>query len=163
MKLKVGNVSQETLYLLELDVDGERVAKIGITGRPKIESRCLEIIESYFKGRRYMPYLKPKRYRKVDDAFVKEQWLLDYLKEYRFYPPNGGFGGSTELVKMDLSLLVALYEKIIEGEEVIIHEWETCPVCGKDKKFIYFEDGKEIRVCGHKCETNDSDKPKKEE
>ena len=162
MKLKVQKVDQETLYLLEIEVDNEMVYKIGITGRDKIESRCLEIIESYFKGRRYFCYLKPKRYRKVDNAFTKEQWLLEYLKEYKHEPKKGKFGGSTELVKMDLSLLVALYEKIIKGEEVIIHEWEKCPVCGKDKKFVYFENGEETQTCGHKCEIDDKSEAKEE-
>ena len=160
MKLKVGKPSQDTLYLLEIDVDGERACKIGITSRTKIESRCLEILESYFKGRRYFPYLKPKRFRQVEDAFVKEQWLLEYLKEYKHVPLKGSFGGSTELVKLDLSLLVALYEQIIKGEDMIVHKWEKCPVCGKDKKFIYFEDGKEVNTCGHKCEIDDNSKSK---
>lgn len=138
------------LYLLELDVDGNRVKKIGITSR-KIEDRCIEIIESYFKSRREFCWLRPKRFRKTDDAYKKEQWLLDYFKEYK-YTIDKKFSGSTELVDIDLDILVDVYEKIINGEEMIISEWAKCPVCGKDKKFSVIVNGKEVKSCGHKCE-----------
>lgn len=158
MKLTVtSNVSDKDtiLYLLELDVDGQRVQKIGITSR-KIEDRCLEIIESYFKGRREFCWLRPKRFRKVDDAYVKEQWILRYLKEYSCIIEKK-FSGSTELVQMDLDVLVNLYEKVITGEEMIVAQWEACPVCGKDKKFSMEIDGKEKKVCGHMCEDKKSE------
>ena len=143
------------LYLLELDVDGQRVQKIGITSR-KIEDRVCEILTSYFKGRRYFPYCKPKRYRKVDDAYKHEQQLLGWLKEYSCTIEKK-FSGCTELVQMDLDVLVDLYEKVIAGEEMIVDQWASCPVCGKDKKFSVVIDGKEKKVCGHKCEEKNED------
>ncbi len=137
------------LYLLELDVEGERVYKIGITSRDNVEDRCIEIIHSYFKGHREFCWLKPKRYRKVDDAYEKEQWLLSYLSEYR-YVPEKKFGGSTELVKLDLDVLVELYEKVYNGEDIEDREWNKCE-CGCEKKFIV----EGIEMCGNKCEVKD--------
>lgn len=148
-KIDTGN-TQTTLYLLEIEVEGELVQKIGITTR-NVEDRCLEILGSYFKKHRLFPYLRPKRYRKVDDAYEKEQALLKMFEEYRFTPEKP-FGGCTELVKVDLEILVEEYEKMIEGIEMILDEWEKCPKCGCDKKFSVFVDDKEVKTCGNKCE-----------
>jgi len=156
MRTKVTLDTKTILYLLEIEVEGVLVQKIGITSR-KIEDRCLEILESYFKGHREFPYMRPKRYRKVVDAYEKEQKLLKMFEEYK-YVPEKPFGGHTELIKVDLDILVQEYEKMIEEDEMILDtddKWEKCPKCGKAKKFSVVVDGKEKKVCGSGCETKD--------
>ena len=138
------------VYLLEIDVDGKMVQKIGITTR-KIEDRVVEITASYFKGRRYFPFVRPKRFRKANDILDKEQSILEWCKEYKFTPEKR-FQGSSELLDMNLDVLVTLYEQVIEGRELINVQWEACEECGKDKKFVKFnEDGSETLVCGKDC------------
>lgn len=149
-------VDAQILYLLRIyEVDGKDICKIGITSR-KIEDRVVEILTSYFHAYRVFPKLYPKRFRKVKDAFMKEQWLLDYLKEYK-YTIDKKFSGCTELVDIDLDILVDLYEKVLNGEEMIVDQWESCPVCGKDKKFSVEVDGKEVKTCGNKCEIKEEE------
>lgn len=99
------------LYLLEIEVEGKIVQKIGITRR-KIEDRVVEILTSYFKVWRYFPYVRPKRYRTVDEVFKKEALLLEFFKDYKVNASKT-FGGCTELVDVDLQLVVDVYEEVV--------------------------------------------------
>lgn len=103
------------LYLLEIEVDGKVVVKIGVTCRDKIEDRCAEILVSHFKSYRFFPYLRPKRFRKVDDIFGKEKWLLEYFKD-RKYESAKKFGGCQELVDVPIDEVVEVYEGLVSGK-----------------------------------------------
>lgn len=145
-----------TLYLLYIDIDDKEISKIGITSRDKPQKRWLEILESYWKHYRYMPFMYPKRYRKVDKVAERERELLDYLSEYAYIPNKAGVQGHTETVWLDRELVLQCYEMMI-GDGMIMDEWAKCPVCGKDKKFSVLVDDKEVKTCGHYCEI-DKDK-----
>ena len=130
------------LYLLEIDLDDKKVLKFGITSR-KIEDRVCEILTSVFKSYRYFPRIYPKRFRRVENNYEKEQQILSYLSEYK-YVSEQSFGGHTELVEMDLDIAVSLYEQVEKGV-VLIEEGPACDTCGKVKKFEY--EGR--ACCGH--------------
>lgn len=135
--------ARSILYLLDMELEGKKVRKIGITSK-KIEDRLVGIATSVFSKHRYFPYIYPKRFRKVDSALVKEQKILEYMKEYK-WTSEKEFGGHTEMLDVELDVLVDVYEKVVKGEE-LLDVGEVCEVCGKVKKFEIDEELK----CGHK-------------
>ena len=135
--------ARSTLYLLHMEIEGKRICKIGITSK-KIEDRLQGIVMSFFSKYRYCPFLYPKRYKKVDSALVKEQKILEYMKEYKWQSEKQ-WGGWTETLDVELDVLVGVYEKVVNGEK-LVEEGELCE-CGKVKKFEI--DGE--MKCGHKC------------
>jgi hypothetical protein len=121
LKLKVSRnvdnpVDKEgTLYLLEIGIDGKMVTKIGVTGR-KIEDRVVEITASCFKKYRYFPYVKPKRFRVVEEVYKKEAVLLQYFKPWKYESMNK-FGGCQELIDLPVDEIVPVYEELLlQGE-----------------------------------------------
>lgn len=102
------------LYVLELDIQGVKVVKIGVTSR-KVEQRVVEILTSCFQSFREFPYCRPKRFRKVKDAYAKEALLLDYFKEHKY--KGHTFDGCTEIFCVGLDEVVRVYEYLLkEGE-----------------------------------------------
>ena len=104
------------LYLIEMDVDGKRVVKIGLTRRPTIDDRLAEIALAHFKAYRQINYMRPKRFRKTCNVLHKEQLLLAYFAD-RKYISEKPFGGSTELVDVDIMEVVKKYEEIIDVKD----------------------------------------------
>ena len=104
------------LYLIEMDVDGKRVVKIGLTRRPTIDDRLAEIALAHFKAYRQINYMRPKRFRKTCNVLQKEQLLLAYFAD-RKYISEKPFGGSTELVDVDIMEVVKKYEEIIDVKD----------------------------------------------
>ena len=135
--------ARSTLYLLHMEIEGKKVCKIGITSK-KIEDRLQGIVMSFFSKYRYTPWIYPKRFRKIDSALVKEQKILEYMKEYKWQSEKQ-WGGWTETLDVELDVLVGVYEKVVNGEE-LVEDGELCE-CGKVKKFEV--DGE--MKCGHKC------------
>jgi len=117
MKLKITTDVEEDkqiVYLLDMDIDGTQVIKIGVTGR-KIEDRVVEILTSFFYKYRYFCRLRPKRFRKTTNAYEKEAQLLEHFKEYK-YESEHKFSGCTELITgIDLDVVVAEYERVLDG------------------------------------------------
>ena len=109
--------------MLDIEVDGKRVVKIGVTSR-RIEERVCEILTSHFHAYRYFCYCRPKRYRKVDNPYEKEAELLKYFKA-RKYESEKKFGGSTELVDVTLDEAVETYERLLGGIDIWNAEGES--------------------------------------
>ena len=113
----VENVEDEgILYLIEMDVDGKRVVKIGLTRRPTIDDRLAEIALAHFKAYRQINYMRPKRFRKTSNVLQKEQLLLAYFAD-RKYESALPFGGHSELVDVDIMEVVQKYEEIIDVKD----------------------------------------------
>ena len=104
------------LYLIEMDVDGKRVVKIGLTRRATIDERLAEIALAHFKAYRQINYMRPKRFRKTCDVLKKEQLLLGYFAA-RKYNSEKHFCGCTELVDVDIMEVVQKYEEIIDVKD----------------------------------------------
>lgn len=104
------------LYLIEMDVDGKRVVKIGLTRRPTIDERLAEIALAHFKAYRQINYMRPKRFRKTSNVLQKEQLLLAYFANRR-YESALPFTGHTELVDVDIMEAVKKYEEIIDVKD----------------------------------------------
>ena len=134
--------ARSTLYLLDMEVEGKKIRKIGITSKD-IKDRLVGIATSIFSCYRYFPYIYPKRFRKVDNALVKEQKILEYMKEYK-WESSKRWGGFSECLDVDLDILVGVYESVVKGEE-LVEDGEECEECGKIKKFEV--DGR--MCCGH--------------
>jgi hypothetical protein len=134
MKLTVSTklrpVDTAIVYLLEIEVDNKRVVKIGVTAR-EIHERVVEILTSHFKVYRHFPYCRPKRFSATVNPYEKERKLLDLLAEYQ-WKPERAFQGSTELVDVDIALVVKLYSLVMEGrsdeemEEVLLEIKANC-------------------------------------
>lgn len=120
MKLKVSSKSCEDdpgiLYLVEFELEGKTLIKIGVTTR-KIEDRMTEILTSIFKKYREFPYCRPKRFRQTDNVYEKESILHEYFKEYN-YVPSKKFSGSTEFFEMELDYAVKVYEDLLDGKDI---------------------------------------------
>ena len=101
------------VYVLDLDVDGKQVVKIGVTTR-KIEDRVVEILTSHFHAYRVFPRCRPKRFKSTVDIFEKEKILLDYFSD-RKYRSEKKFGGCEELVDVPLGEVVEAYDIVING------------------------------------------------
>lgn len=112
-KVSKGNVAEDCmiLYLLELEIDGVKVVKFGITRR-KIYERVAEILISCFHSFRRFPACYPKRFKKVDDALVKEAMLLDYFKEFKY--DGYKFSGYTEVRTISLEEAVEVYDYLLK-------------------------------------------------
>ena len=121
------------LYLLEIEVEGNLVQKIGVTKR-KIEQRVCEIVTSYFKVWRYFPYVRPKRFRHVNEVFSKEAMLLNFFKDYKVNVTKP-FSGSTELVNVDnLDFIVSVYEEVVKNGKISENsEKQRCEDLAKKK------------------------------
>ena len=104
------------LYLIEMDVDGKRVVKIGLTRRATIDERLVEIALAHFKAYRQINYMRPKRFRKTSNVSQKEQLLLGYFSSRR-YVSEKPFTGHTELVDVDIMEVVTKYEEIIDVKD----------------------------------------------
>jgi len=118
MKLKV-NTDLEyegIVYVLDIEVDGKRVVKVGLTTK-KIEERVVQILTSHFKAYRHFPYCRPKRFKRTDDIYDKEQKILKYFAEAR-YESELKFDGCTELLDVPLDKVVGVYEKVLKDEDI---------------------------------------------
>lgn len=118
MKLTVdANIKYEGIvYVLEIEVDGKRVVKVGLTTK-KIEERVVQILTSHFKAYRHFPYCRPKRFRKTDNIYEKEQKILRYFEDKR-YKSELKFDGCTELLDVPLEAVVEIYEKVTRDQEI---------------------------------------------
>ena len=105
--------SSAILYLVQFDLEGKPLVKIGVTSRT-IEERISEILISIFKQYREFPYCRPKRFRKTSDAYEKEAGLLNYFKEYK-YATKKKFSGSSEFIDAPLDEVVKVYEDLLLG------------------------------------------------
>ena len=105
------------LYLVRFDLEGKELVKIGVTGR-SIEDRISEVLVSIFKQYREFPYCRPKRFRKVEDAYEKEAGLHAYFKEYK-YTPEKKFSGSSEFFDTPLDEIVKVYEDLLDGKVTV--------------------------------------------
>ena len=104
------------LYLIEMDVDGKRVVKIGLTRRATIDERLAEIALAHFKAYRQINYMRPKRFRKTSNVLKKEQLLLGYFSSRRFVSEKP-FTGHTELIDVDIMEVIQKYEEIIDVKD----------------------------------------------
>lgn len=118
MKLKVSTrVARDSgiLYVLQVDMEGKTLYKVGVTGR-KIEERVSEILTSIWKKYRYFPYCYPKRFKKVDNVYAMESRMHELLKEWR-HETEHAFSGSTEMFEVDEDIVVRLYEEVVSGSD----------------------------------------------
>ena len=102
------------VYLLDIEVDGKQVTKIGMSKR-LVEERVVEILTSYWKSYRYFPYCKPMKFTKTLDPLAKEQILLEYFKEYK-YESLLPFSGCQELVDVEVPLIRLAYKKVLADQ-----------------------------------------------
>ena len=103
------------LYLLEIDIEGTKVVKFGVTRR-KIEERVAEILTSLFYKTRRFHYCYPKRFKTVDNALDKEARLLDYFKDYKY--EGYRFSGHTELRTVSLEEAVEAYDCLVKEDKL---------------------------------------------
>lgn len=112
-KVSKGNVSEDRmiLYLLEIEIEGVKVVKFGVTRR-KIEERVVEILTSLFYNTRRFHYCYPKRFKTVDGALDKEAKLLEYFDwcKYEGYK----FSGHTEVRVVSLEEAVEVYDYLVK-------------------------------------------------
>jgi capsule polysaccharide modification protein KpsS len=116
MKIDIGRVSDKgILYILQLDLEDKKLVKVGITSR-SVEDRVCEILTSIWKRYREFPRCLVKRYKPVDGYEEKEKELLDYFAEYA-YKTRYKFSGSTEILDVELDLVVDKYEDMLRQDK----------------------------------------------
>jgi hypothetical protein len=105
------------LYILYMWVgeEEELMVKIGVTTKPEVVDRVLEIIRSYYFAYRVCPKVYPKRFKTVDNVYAKERQLHKYFEEYK-YEFDKPFSGKTEFFKgIDEEELLDVYDRCIKG------------------------------------------------
>jgi len=117
------------VYVLEMEVDGNIVVKVGFTKRVLVTDRICEILTSFFNSYRYFTRLYPKRYRRTSEAFEKEQEILTYFKN-RKYESKKKFSGCQELLDVPLDEVVEVYERVLKGEK-LDKELDNSKRCGR--------------------------------
>ena len=103
------------LYILSICLEDEDIVKVGVTCRNRVEDRIEEILRSIFKVYRYYPYCYPKRFRTVDNVYEKEARLHKQLEDYK-YSVNKAINGYTEFFKVDLNVVVKMYEDLLNED-----------------------------------------------
>jgi hypothetical protein len=101
------------VYVLEIDLEGKKLVKVGLTQRPRVEDRVCEILVSIWKRYRVFPQCTVKRYRSFDNPAAIEKRLHKELKEFR-YETKFSFSGSTEFFDVPLNDVVSLYEDVTD-------------------------------------------------
>ena len=153
-KKKVGD-DLGIVYVLEIPIpdDNEVYVKVGITSKTDAHIRWNQINTSIWKQYRKFAAIYPKRFKQTNDIHAKEKILLDYLKEYQCGPKKR-IDGATECHIIPLDIVVEVYDKLMKGDlDMNINQWGTCKECGRDKKFVKFNDnGSEELICGYDCE-----------
>ena len=114
---KTLNTKEGILYILLIKLEDKDLVKIGITTRPKIEDRVVEILTSIFQKYRRFPYCYPKRFKKTSDPLDKETRLHKYFEDYK-YTTEYPFSGHTEFFDIELDIVVDAYDKLLRGEEL---------------------------------------------
>ena len=105
------------LYILYMWVGegDEMVVKIGVTTKPEVVDRVLEIIRSYYFAYRVCPKIYAKRFKTVGNVFAKEKQLHKYFEEYK-YEFDKPFSGKTEFFKgIDEEELLDAYDRCVKG------------------------------------------------
>jgi hypothetical protein len=101
------------VYVLEIDLEGKKLVKVGLTHRPRVEDRVCEILVSIWKRYRVFPQCTVKRYSSFNNPAAVEKRLHKELKEFR-YTPKFSFSGSTEFFDISLNDVVSLYEDVTD-------------------------------------------------
>lgn len=115
-KVTKGDVEIERLYILEIDIEGTVVYKVGKASGHSSKQRMLQIIGSYFDVYRRTPVVKIIRDRECTDVFKKETECHVELKDYRYFPDKT-FSGCTELFNTDKEKVIEVYERVLENNK----------------------------------------------
>ena len=101
------------VYVLEFELEGKKLGKVGFTSRPKVEDRVCEILVSIWKRYRVFPSCYVKKYRTFDDPLAIERSLHKLLVDYK-HTTKFVFSGSTEFFDVPLEEVVKLYDEITD-------------------------------------------------
>ena len=99
------------VYLLEFDLEGKKLVKVGMTFR-RVEDRVCEILVSIWKRYRIFPQCYVKRYKTCSNPQKMEKQLHKQLYQYK-YKTLYSFSGSTEFFEIDLVSAVSAYDALI--------------------------------------------------
>lgn len=117
MKLSLSRVGIEPpkkgiVYVLEIELEGKKLIKVGITSR-RVEERVCEILTSIWKRYRVFPSCYVKRYKTFVSPADKEVRLHKQLQGYR-YTTKFAFTGNTEIFDVSLDTVVEMYDAITD-------------------------------------------------
>lgn len=103
--------SKGILYLLEIELEGKKLVKIGFTKRAKVEDRVVEILTSIWKRYREFPKTYVKRFSTFEDVYEREQELHSMFAEYK-YETQYKFSGCQEMFDIELDKVVEVYDAL---------------------------------------------------
>lgn len=111
---RYNGVEEAYIYVMEFvfrtKTGYKTLYKVGITRNKPID-RMLEIVRSFFMGRRYVPECRLVRHRKLPHFLKKEKEVHTELIEFN-YKFNSSFSGSTEFFDIDIDKLLFVYESV---------------------------------------------------
>lgn len=102
------------VYMLQIDIDGTVVIKIGTTNRSALK-RMLEIAEVIHVAYKFIPKMQILIAERTRNNYAVEAALLKKLAEYK-YNPLFEFEGCSELVKCDHAIALAAYAECIGAD-----------------------------------------------
>jgi hypothetical protein len=112
----VTKVDKWIVYLLEVEIEGKTLIKIGVTSRYKVEDRVVEILTEVWKKYRYFPKTYVARYKTVHNPYGLERMLHDYFDQ-RHYSTEFKFGGSTEFFDIPIEEAKIAYDEVYEMQK----------------------------------------------
>lgn len=102
------------VYMLQIDIDGRSVIKIGTTNRCALK-RALEISEVIHGAYKFLPKIQILINERTQNNYAVEAALLAKLKEYK-YVPMFEFDGCSELVECDHAIAISAYRECIDAD-----------------------------------------------
>lgn len=105
------------VYVLEIELNGVNLIKIGMTTR-LVEERVCEILTSIWKKYRVFPRCVVHRFTKVPNPLDIEVKLHGIFKGDR-YKVEKSFSGSTEIFLLDVQVVKDKYDELVKNENPV--------------------------------------------
>lgn len=103
------------VYLLDIELEGSSIVKIGMTNRAKVEHRVVEILTAMWQKYRYFPKCYVARYKKFDDPLAIEKKLHNHFKDNKIELEHS-FGGSTEFFNINIDKAKDVYDRLYKEQ-----------------------------------------------
>ena len=112
-----GKCANGTVYVIEIEMDGVIVHKVGAT-KGSARKRVLQILEGVEREYEYFPKCTVVAERMCANYYQMESKIHRELSEYS-YTSKHSFCGSSELFKLELDILLEVYNGVIDSDDEV--------------------------------------------
>lgn len=105
-----------TVYLLEIELEGKVVYKVGVTANALVKTRVLQLIDGMEKVYGYYPKVTVRAEEKCSNYYQVESMVHRELEDYS-YEACEVFGGCTELFIGEYAIISDKYKECIANSD----------------------------------------------